>query len=167
VAIELLVEVDESRLRAVMARYVTGVAVVTALSSEGPIGATVNSFTSVTLDPPTVLVCLHTGGRACAAVLTAGTYAINILSGSQGHLAHRFATPGLSEAERFRWLDVNYAITGSPLIVGASAWLDCRLRESFVVGTHRILLGDVLAAGTDPLGEAPLLYYQRAMRALP
>lgn len=164
--IEPLVEVDQARLKTVLARYVTGVAVVTALSRTGHIGATVNSFTSVTLDPPTVLVCLNTTGRACPAVLAAGGFAMNILSGSQAHLAQRFASPGLSEEERFRWLDLNYAISGSPLIVGSSAWLDCRVRESFLVGTHRIVLGDVVAAGTDPAGEAPLFYYQRALRPL-
>lgn len=164
--LEFEIQVEGERLRDVMARYITGVSIVTAPTGRGITGVTVSSFTSVTLDPPRVLVCLHAGGRGYAAVEEQGCYAINVLSGSQAPLGRRFATPGLSDEERFRWLELNYAITGSPLIAGSAAWLDCRVAEAIQVGTHKIVIGTVLAAGSDPAGEPPLVYHQRVMSVL-
>jgi flavin reductase (DIM6/NTAB) family NADH-FMN oxidoreductase RutF len=150
---ELDLRVDQERLRSVMARYLTGVSIVTA---PGPVGLTASSFTSVSVEPPTVLVCLHADSAVRHAIAEAGCYAINMLGGSQARLARRFAQRGLDHAERFRWLDLEQGITGSPLIAGAAAWLDCRLQQEFEVATHAIVVGEVLAAGADPWGEAPL-----------
>ena len=163
---DLDVRVDEGRLREVMARSLTGVAVVTAPGPDGPVGMTVSSFTSVSLEPPTMLVCLDRAGRVHRAVSAAGCYAINILGGSQARLARRFAERGLPQGERFRWLDLGRGVTGSPLIVGVAAWLDCRVHDELVVGTHVIAVGDVVAAGLDPTGEAPLAYHRRALGPL-
>jgi flavin reductase (DIM6/NTAB) family NADH-FMN oxidoreductase RutF len=163
---EFYLEVEDSKLRDVMSRYITGVAVVTTPREDAETGVTVNSFTSVSLEPPTVLVCLHAGGRVAAAVARSGCYAINILSGSQAGLARRFATPGLDDEARFRWLELNHAVTGSPLLAGVAAWLDCRVQHSVTVGTHEIFIGTVLAAGVDIAGEAPLIYHQRALGPL-
>jgi 3-hydroxy-9,10-secoandrosta-1,3,5(10)-triene-9,17-dione monooxygenase reductase component len=160
---QLDLRVDQERLRAVMARYLTGVSIVTA---PGPVGLTASSFTSVAVHPPTVLVCLHADSGVRHAIAEAGCYAINMLGGSQARLARRFAERGLDQAERFRWLELEQGITGSPLIAGAAAWLDCRLREEFTVATHVIAIGEVLAAGADPCGEAPLAYHERALGPL-
>jgi flavin reductase (DIM6/NTAB) family NADH-FMN oxidoreductase RutF len=164
--IDITIAVEEARLRDVLSRYISGVTVVTTSREDRPTGVTVSSFTSVTLEPPTVLTCLYAQGRVSAAVQAAGCFAINILSGSQGALARRFAAPGLSDEERYRWLELNSAITGCPLIAGAAAWLDCRLSESFHVGTHKIFVGTVVAAGADATGETPLIYYRRSIRPL-
>jgi flavin reductase (DIM6/NTAB) family NADH-FMN oxidoreductase RutF len=160
---ELDLRVDQERLRSVMARYLTGVSIVTA---PGPVGLTASSFTSVSVEPPTVLVCLHADSPVKHAIADAGCYAINMLGGSQARLARRFAQRGLDHAERFRWLDVEQGITGSPLIAGAAAWLDCRLQQEFEVATHAIVIGEVLAAGADPCGEAPLAFHERALGPL-
>jgi flavin reductase (DIM6/NTAB) family NADH-FMN oxidoreductase RutF len=163
---EFPVEVDERALREVMGRYITGVSIVTTVSPEGPLGTTVNSFTSVSLDPPTVLVCLNRQSRTYEPVMAAGCNAINILGGSQAELARRFANNRLSAEERFRWLELRRAITSSPLIADSAAWLDCRVREVFEVGTHGIVVGDVVAAGTDPSEEPPLANHERRMGPL-
>jgi flavin reductase (DIM6/NTAB) family NADH-FMN oxidoreductase RutF len=165
-AATLDLRVDQERLRSVMARYLTGVSIVTAPGPFGPVGLTASSFTSVAVHPPTVLVCLHADSGVRRAISEAGCYAINMLGGSQARLARRFAERGLDQAERFRWLELEHGITGSPLIVGAAAWLDCRLREEFTVATHTIAIGEVLAAGADPCGEAPLAYHERALGPL-
>jgi 3-hydroxy-9,10-secoandrosta-1,3,5(10)-triene-9,17-dione monooxygenase reductase component len=156
-------QVDPSMLREAMSRLVTGVAVVTARAPEGNIGLTVSSFTSVSLEPPTVLVCLNTAGRAYAAIIAAGSYAVNILGGSHGWLAKRFSVPGLGQDERFRDLDLFTSLTGSPLVEGTVAWLDCAVRHDYKVGTHGIVVAEVMAAGIDAGGEVPLAYYQRAL----
>jgi flavin reductase (DIM6/NTAB) family NADH-FMN oxidoreductase RutF len=164
---EFHLEVEESRLRDVMSRCITSVSVVTTLTEDDrATGATVNSFTSVALEPPTVLVCLHRAGRVSVAVQRSGCYAINILSGSQAGLARRFATPALDDEQRFRWLELNYAVTGCPLLAGASAWLDCYVGERFSIGTHDIYVGQVVAAAADVAGEAPLMYHRRTMGPL-
>jgi flavin reductase (DIM6/NTAB) family NADH-FMN oxidoreductase RutF len=156
-------QVDTSMLRDAMSRVVTGVAVVTARAPEGNIGLTVSSFTSVSLEPPTVLVCLNAAGRAYAGILAAGAYGVNILGGSHGWLAKRFSIPGLEQVERFRDLDLFGSVTGSPLIEGTVAWLDCAVRHNYKVGTHGIVVAEVVAAGIDPSGEVPLAYYQRTL----
>jgi flavin reductase (DIM6/NTAB) family NADH-FMN oxidoreductase RutF len=160
---ELDLRVDQERLRSVMARYLTGVSIVTA---PGPVGLTASSFTSVSVEPPTVLVCLYADSPVRHAIAEAGCYAINMLGGSQARLARRFAQRGLDHAERFHWLDLEQGITGSPLITGAAAWLDCRLQQEFEVATHAIVIGEVLAAGADPCGEAPLAFHERALGPL-
>lgn len=160
---EFAVLVEQREFQRVMSRYITGVSVVTTTGPGGPLGLTVNSFTSVSLEPATVLVCLNCAGRVYHAVEASGCYAINILGGAQARLASRFAHPGLDHAERFRWLELEQAVTGCPLIIGSAAWLDCRVRDKQDVHTHGIFIADVVAAGTDPWQEAPLLYYQRSM----
>ena len=164
--IDFGIEVGQRQLRDVMSRYITGVSVVTTVTPSGPTGITVNSFTSVALEPPTVLVCLNRDSRIYGPVSESGCYAINVLGGSQAELAKRFAAPGLSNEDRFRWLELSRAITGSPLIVDSAAWLDCRVKNVFHVGIHGIFIGAVLAAGTDAAEEQPLAYYQRWMGSL-
>jgi flavin reductase (DIM6/NTAB) family NADH-FMN oxidoreductase RutF len=160
---ELDLRVDQQRLRSVMSRYLTGVSIVTA---PGPLGMTASSFTSVSVEPPTVLVCLHADSAVRRGISESGCYAINMLGGSQAKLARRFAQRGVDHAERFRWLELEQGITGSPLIAGAAAWLDCRLQREFAVATHVIAIGEVLAAGADPCGEAPLAFHERALGPL-
>jgi flavin reductase (DIM6/NTAB) family NADH-FMN oxidoreductase RutF len=98
--------------------------------------------------------------RYITGVSVVTTVTINVLGGSQAELAKRFAAPGLSNEDRFRWLELSRAITGSPLIVDSAAWLDCRVRNVFQVGIHGIFIGAVLAAGTDAAEEQPLASYQ-------
>lgn len=155
------------QLRRVMSGYVTGVCIVTATSVDGPIGLTVNSFTSVSLEPPTVLVCINSSARALEGISEAGCYAVNLLSGSQAWLAQRFADPRLRFEDRFEGVDLTWGVTGSPIIRSSTGWLDCSLRTTLVSGSHHILIADVRAAAENRLHESPLAYHQRAMRPLP
>ena len=95
--------------------------------------------------------------------LRAGSYAVRILGGSQGWLAQTFAVPGRSQAERFAQVLAKVALTGSPVLAEASAWLDCRLIEVVEVGTHGVFVARVVAAGSDNWHEEPLVYHQHAM----
>jgi flavin reductase (DIM6/NTAB) family NADH-FMN oxidoreductase RutF len=158
--------VNQNDLRAAMSRLVTGVVIATARTAEGPVGMTINSFTSITLEPATVLICLNTRNRGYDAVLESGSYAVNILGGSHARIATLFATPGLSQEERFRLVQSSSMVTGSPIITGAAAWMDCRVNDVQHVGTHGLFFGEVVAAGQDELDEVPLAYYQRDMYPL-
>lgn len=158
--------VNAHDVRAAMSRLVTGVIVATTQADSEPVGITINSFTSITFDPPTVLICINTHNRAYDAVKQSRSYAVNVLGGSHGQIATLFATPGLSQTARFRQVDHGSAVTGAPVIKGAASWMDCRVVDLQHKGTHGLFFGEVAAAGEDELTEAPLAYYQRDMYPL-
>ncbi|RGE20050.1 flavin reductase family protein [Leucobacter sp. wl10] len=158
--------VNPHDLRGAMSRLVTGVVLATARTEEGPVGMTINSFTSITLDPATVLICLNTRNRGYEAVKEAGAYCVNILGGSHGKIAQLFATPGMSQEERFSRVEWEPRVTGAPVVTGAAAWMDCRVVDLQHRGTHGLFFGEVVAAGQDELDETPLAYYQRDMYPL-
>ena len=142
--------------RDVLGWFATGVAVVTArLASGGAIGVTVNSFTSVSLDPPMVLFCLGNQARTLSAFQDAGAFAINILASGQQDWAVRFAT----EAQDWRGVPTVSWVTGAPIIVGCVAALDCALHADHDAGDHRILIGHVLRLNCEAAG-APLVYHR-------
>ncbi|MFT4211931.1 MAG: flavin reductase family protein [Microbacterium sp.] len=149
-----------------MSRLVTGVVVATTKGAEGPVGMTINSFTSITFAPATVLICLNMKNRGYQEVLDSGVYAANILAGSHRWIAELFATPGMSHQQRFERVDHSPRLTGSPIIQGAAAWMDCRVVDVERRGTHGLFFAEVVAAGQDEFDEVPLAYYQRAMYPL-
>lgn len=144
--------VDPLTMRRTMGRFATGVAVVTTSADGVPHGMTVNSLTSVSLEPPLLLVCLTTGARTTEAVTTAGKFAVNVLSARQEHLAMRFAKRG---ADHYAGLDVVHGRHGIPVIPGAFAHLECRIERSFEAGDHIVVIGEVLDVWEregEPLG---------------
>ncbi len=147
-------------LRSVMASFPTGVTVVAARSNGGePIGLTVNSFTSVSLEPPLVLVCIGHGSNSHDAIIEAGGFAISVLSAAQEAVAIRFAKR--PSESRFDDVDWGEAPSGHPVINGASAWLDCTIHEVIEAGDHSILLGltHACGGGSDPA----LVFHQGVM----
>lgn len=153
--------VSSAQLRRAMARLPTGVVVVTSLDGHEPVGMTVSAFTSVSDDPPTVLVCLNRKSRAADVVRESGRYCVNLLSGSHGYIAQTFATSGLDHADRFARVRSTTARTGAPVLADALSWLDCSVREVLEVGTHIVAIGTVVAAGQGDADETPLAYYNR------
>ncbi|MER5183311.1 flavin reductase family protein [Streptomyces sp. NPDC002896] len=144
--------VDPMTMRRTMGRFATGVAVVTTSADGVPHGMTVNSLTSVSLEPPLLLVCLTTGARTTEAVTTAGKFAVNILSARQEHLALRFAKRG---TDHFAGLDIVYGRHQVPVIPGAFAHLECAVERHFVAGDHIVVIGKVLEVcerDGEPLG---------------
>lgn len=109
-------------LRAVMARFATGVTVVT---TAGPLGSTANAVSSVSLDPPLVLVCLREASETLAGLRASGGFAINVLAEDQHELADRFARA--SSAEQWDGVGHRVARTGSPLLDGTLATIECTL----------------------------------------
>jgi flavin reductase (DIM6/NTAB) family NADH-FMN oxidoreductase RutF len=154
---------DPRQFRSVMSRFATGVTVVTAQDGEGrACGLTVNAFTSVSLDPSLVLVSLSTGSATRDAILETGTFAVNVLAVEDHELATRFSRG--RRAVRFRGLGTRTEVTGSPILVGALAWLDCRLHQVHEAGDHTLVLGEPVAAGDRP-GE-PLIFFEGTLRGL-
>ncbi len=143
----------QERFRQVMGHYPTGVTVVTALDPDGaPVGLTANSVTSVSLDPPLVLVCVSQESASLRAILANGAFAVNILGAGAASTAVRFA----EEEHANRFADVAIADGGGrgPVLDGVVAWVTCDLYRTFEAGDHLILVGEVNdgeAAGGDPL----------------
>jgi 3-hydroxy-9,10-secoandrosta-1,3,5(10)-triene-9,17-dione monooxygenase reductase component len=135
-----------------MGQFATGVAVVT---TRGPAGLTTNAFTSLSLDPMLVLVCLDLGSRTLAAVREEERLAVNVLAAGQRELAVRFAGKA-SHAEKFR--DVPWREeAGVPVLDGTVAWVAGPVRELVPGGDHVIAIAGVEAFGSP--GGAPLLFH--------
>ncbi|NND83262.1 MAG: flavin reductase family protein [Gammaproteobacteria bacterium] len=144
---------DLKQFRNVLGSFMTGVTVVTARTPDGErIGFTANSFTSLSLEPPLVLVCLADSSANYRAFRDNGSFAINILTDHQRDISNTFASP---VADRFANLAVREERTGSPIIEDCLAWLDCEMHETVDGGDHVILIGRVVGFGSadhNPLG---------------
>lgn len=150
--------IDEEVFRAAMSQLASGVAVISMRVDGEDHGFTATSFTSLSLDPMLVLVCVVKAQRSHRQLELAGHYAVSVLAANQRELGVRFA-----EAEpetRFDGLQVSRASTGAPILQGCLAWLDCRVREVLPGGDHSIFIGEVLAAGATANDDA-LIYHNR------
>jgi flavin reductase (DIM6/NTAB) family NADH-FMN oxidoreductase RutF len=151
-------DVDPQAYKDMMQQWPSGVSVVTAIGhGRVPIGLTVSSFTSVSVDPPTVLFCLDRKNASHDPLLDSGAFAVNVLSAEQVELAQRFAEQ--PREARFEELEIRSEATGSPVLEGVLAWLDCGITKVYPAGDHSIVVGEALAGGSRE-GEA-LLYYRR------
>jgi flavin reductase (DIM6/NTAB) family NADH-FMN oxidoreductase RutF len=148
-----------------LAQFASGVTVVTAMHGAQPVGATVSSFTSVSLDPPLVLICLQKTIYSHEAVLTSGHFAVNMLTESQVELGLIFAGMRPEVIDRFDGLALRSGVTGSPILADCLTWLDCRVWQSYEGGDHTIIVGEVLAAGSHNPTQ-PLLYHNRQWATL-
>ncbi|WKZ37728.1 MAG: flavin reductase family protein [Anaerolineales bacterium] len=151
---------DPENLRAAMRAWSAGVTVVTAVHEAQKHGMTVNSFTSIALDPAMITISLRSGSRTHELVSKSGTFGLTILSEEQADISDVFAGR-LSDVEnRFSGLQTKTLVTGSPLIVGGLAWLDCRVVETFLAGRNTLFIAEVLAAHGTGEGQ-PLVYHNR------
>jgi len=125
-----------------MGTFPTGVTVVAARDPAGaPVGLTVNAFTSVSLEPPLVLVCIDRSASSHDVLLQAGAFAVSILSSGQEALARRFAVD--PSAERFAGVDWHEGPAGAPVLDGAAGWLACTVESVHSGGDHTIVVGRV------------------------
>jgi flavin reductase (DIM6/NTAB) family NADH-FMN oxidoreductase RutF len=152
--------------RAALGAFATGVTVVTTMSDGHGYGMTVNAFSSVSLDPPMVLVCARSGAEGSEQIDRNGCFAVNILAVDQEPLSGYFASRDRPRGrDAFRDVDHHVGVTGSPLIEGVAAHLDCRLEQSFTAGDHEIFIGEVLDLHINREVE-PLLFHGGRYRFL-
>jgi flavin reductase len=146
-------------LRTVFGRFATGVTVLAA-GRDMPRGMTANSFASVSLTPPLVLVCVHHTAAIHQAVVDAQSFSVSILSARQEHVARYFADRtrprGRQEFDVIGWTPGPN--TGAPLLHGTLAWIECSLKAAYEGGDHSIFLGEVLASETGIAREALLFF---------
>ena len=145
---------DTQTLRGALGRYTTGVTITTCLAASGePVGLTVNSFSSVSLDPPLVLWSLRAASPALAAFGQATHFAVNVLTEEQVELSRRFASP---VHDRFAGTAWSAGLGGAPILPGCCAVFQCATERAVPLGDHVLYVGRVLALAQAPL--RPLLF---------
>jgi flavin reductase (DIM6/NTAB) family NADH-FMN oxidoreductase RutF len=145
--------------RATVGAFATGVTVVTTRGEEHAYGMTANAFTSVSLDPPLVLVCVIAGSEGSEHIQRNGCFAVNILHKEQEPVSRYFASRDRPRGrDAFREVPHRTGATRSPILDGAIGYLDCNLHADHEAGDHRIFIGEVLELGFDPDGD-PLVFH--------
>jgi flavin reductase (DIM6/NTAB) family NADH-FMN oxidoreductase RutF len=156
--------VDRQQFKSLLRRWASGVTIVTTRAGGRVAGMTASSFTSVSLDPPLVLVCADKKALTLPVIAEAGVFAVNVLAVDQFELSAQFALSG-NEELRFEGLACREGPSGSPWLPGTLAVFDCRTVATHEAGDHVIYVGQVEAAEFDDTRE-PLLYYDAAYRRL-
>jgi flavin reductase (DIM6/NTAB) family NADH-FMN oxidoreductase RutF len=157
--------VSPENLKQAMRRWATGVAIVSAYYNGVQHGMTVNSFTSVALTPPLILVSLEQATRTYQLVSRAGYFGVTILSSYQKDLAQRFAGGYADDQNRFADLPTHTLTSGAPFLVNGLAWFDCNVAERLALGTHTVFVGEVIALQIHENPQA-LVYINRDYREL-
>jgi 3-hydroxy-9,10-secoandrosta-1,3,5(10)-triene-9,17-dione monooxygenase reductase component len=147
---------DAAALRTVLGHFATGVAIVTAVDGEEPVGMACNSFTSVSLEPQLVLFCAAKSSTTWPRIQAAKKWAANILAEEAEEVCRVFAQKG---ADRFSRIGYTIGRTGAPILEGALAFVDCETVAEHDAGDHVIVVGRVLELGYAPEGK-PLLFYR-------
>lgn len=161
---QLEAAVTPELFREVCGRWVTGVAIVTGTGVEGErLGMAVNSFTSLSLDPPLVLFCPALSSSTWPAIRSSGRFAVNVLAGHQGELARSFARSGI---DKFGDVELRETEDGLPALSGAVARLVCVIADVHPGGDHEIVVGRVQSAECFE-SDGPLLFHRGAAMCLP
>jgi flavin reductase (DIM6/NTAB) family NADH-FMN oxidoreductase RutF len=152
-------EFTSKDFRSAVGSFATGVTVVTTRGEEHAYGMTANAFSSVSLDPPLVLVCVISQSEGSEHIRRNGCFAVNVLRAEQEPLSRYFASRDRPRGrDAFGEVPHRVAASGSPVLEGAIGYLDCRLHTSHDAGDHEIFIGEVLELGFDPDGE-PLVFH--------
>jgi 3-hydroxy-9,10-secoandrosta-1,3,5(10)-triene-9,17-dione monooxygenase reductase component len=148
-------DIDPQRFRDVLGHLPTGVTIVTAHGKAGPVGMAANSVTSVSLQPPLILICPARTSTTWPSIRDAGAFCVNVMAGHHEELTRHFAA---SEVDRFAGVETKDFDTG-PALKDAVAWIECRIRDEHDAGDHTIVVADVLAVEADP-ESAPLVFFR-------
>jgi flavin reductase (DIM6/NTAB) family NADH-FMN oxidoreductase RutF len=152
-------EFSGADLRQALGSFATGVTVITTRGEDHLFGMTANAFSSVSLDPPLVLVCVISGTTGAEVIERNGRFAVNILGAQQEPISRYFATKDRPRGlEAFDEIPHATAVTGCPIIEGAAGYLDCRLHAAHEAGDHIVFIGEVVAIACDAEVE-PLVYH--------
>ncbi|MFF2910686.1 flavin reductase family protein [Paenibacillus sp. NPDC057934] len=151
--------------RSMMGKFATGVTVITTLDEEGqPIGMTANAFTSLSLEPSLLIICLDKGSSTLVSLLATRKFTVNFLADTQEDLSRCFARK--SETDKFAEIDYREGKLGLPILGGCLASVECSLADTLDGGDHLILVGQGEFLYESATQLSPLLFYQGKYRAL-
>ncbi|MCA1691609.1 MAG: flavin reductase family protein [Acidimicrobiales bacterium] len=148
--------INQARFRQILGHFATGVTVVTALDGGTPVGLSVNSFTSVSLDPPLVAFCVARSSGTWPRIREAGRFCVNVLAENQEDVSRVFATRG---PDKFQGIGWRPAPSGAPILAGVLAWVDCSLEAEYDGGDHVLVVGRVQELELSTEG-GPLIFYR-------
>lgn len=152
--------IDSAAFRAVLGHMPTGVTVVTSVQGEKPLGFTIGSFSSVSLDPPLVGFFAQDDSDTWAAMAPSGKFCVNVLDHSQPELCWKFAKSGTDTA-RFDGVAWSMSPTGCPVLDEVLAWIDCEVEEIYTMGDHYFVLGRVVdLSHKDGDDHVPLVFFR-------
>lgn len=157
--------INSNAYRDVLRHFPAGVTIVTmkAADNESPHGLTISAFSSISPEPPLVMITIDNRNYACELLDRPGTvFAVNILAHDQMELSNRFAW--VKDEDRFAVGQWGTAATGAPVLKNSLAWLDCEVFARHQAGTNTIYIGDVQASEVVRPDEAPLIYWNRKYR---
>ncbi|MCZ2837874.1 flavin reductase family protein [Modestobacter sp. VKM Ac-2985] len=150
--------VDPAVMRDVLGHFVSGVTVVTAMTVDGPVGFTCQSFSSLSLDPPLVAFAPARTSRTWPLLRAAGSFCVNVLADSQSGLSRQFARSGTDKYAGVQWAPSPH---GAPVLADVVAWIDSELWAEYDGGDHTIVVARVLDLGADA-SRSPLLFHRGA-----
>ncbi len=153
-----LPSVDPELFRDVAGTFPTGVTVITARAGDGLFGCTANAVTSLSLDPPLMLVCLDRRTNTHPRLIEARAFGINVIEAAPGSEELCLLFAGKS-GEKFRGLEYRDGITGAPILAAALSWLECELDRTYDGGDHTIFVGRVVAA-EQTKGRLPIVFHR-------
>ncbi|MCG2622969.1 flavin reductase family protein [Arthrobacter sp. I2-34] len=145
-----------SAMRSVLGNFCTGVAVITSDSADGPLGMTVQSLVSISLDPPLIMFSPQKTSKTWPAIQRTGSFCANILPADRRDLGLRFARSG---TDKFAGVDWQPGLTAAPVLDGALAFIECSIEHVYEAGDHYMVLGRVRDLGEKGPGE-PLLFFK-------
>ena len=151
---------DPESLRSAMRAWSAGVTVVAAAHENERHGMTVNSFTSISLDPALITISLRKDTRTHELVTKSRAFGLTILSAGQKDISDMFAGRLPESEDRFSHVRTESLATGSPLISGGLSWMDCRIVQTFDAGMNTLFIAEVVAARGTGEGD-PLIYHNR------
>jgi flavin reductase (DIM6/NTAB) family NADH-FMN oxidoreductase RutF len=158
-------DLSTTEFRQAMGHFATGVTVITSVDADGrPAGTTANAVSSLSLNPPLVLVCFDRGSQTLEAIRGHGAFVVNVLAAPQRHLSVNFARRGFAAA----WDGVRHrpGSTGSPRLHGVLASLECTVQNRLPGGDHEIVVGRVHEVELAESDAAPLLFWRGSYAAL-
>lgn len=153
---------DSKEQRRILGKFATGVTVASTKIGDETWGMTANAVTSLSLDPPLVILCVQKDAHSHSKFKEGGCFALNILSAQQQEISDRFAFKGPKD---FSGLETTTADTGAPILKDALGWVDCKLKEILPGGDHDIFIGEIVDGDAANEGQ-PLLYYGGKYAAL-
>lgn len=157
-------EVNPDEFKAALGAWPAGVTIVTTRDGDKVYGLTVSSFSSLSFEPLMVLVCINNTNSFLELAERSGVFGVSILAQGQDEISNAFAASGREPVDSYDEFGTTSLVTGSPLIEGAAAHLDCELDHSVEAGDHTIVIGKVVGV-TASTEQEPLIYYRRSYRA--
>lgn len=155
--------IDLQELRRVVGHFATGVTIITTKDKAGtPFGLTANAFTSLSLNPPLVLICIDKAAQCYSCFEESKVFAVNVLGEEQEQIARRFATKGI---EKFTGLKWHRGESGVALLDGAISHIECRIAHNYDGGDHTMYVGKVVHATAS--GDQPLIFFKGKYHRLP